>query len=598
MTPSEAPVTTNPYALGKRSAHDSSVTLGVALRRLAPLMIDERRRVTVAFAATMVSAGATLLAPVVIARAIDTFMTAGDFGGVLRSALVLLGAYVVGLVAAYVQTRQMGTVGRQVLFNLRNALFLKLQELPVDFFNQNKAGDLISRINNDTDKLNQFFSQALVQLAAYLIMMAGAAVLLLSLNVRLGASALLPAVGVLLLTRGAGGWIRRRNRASLQALGDLSGEVQESVSNFRVILAFDRVDYFREQFGAANDRNYAAAVRAGLANTLFVPIYGLALNLAQVVVLAYGFYLIANGALTIGLLIGFLIYVNNFYMPLRQLAVIWSSFQMAMASLDRISEVLALRSNLPRLPADPGSGPRAAAAMEFDQVSFAYPGGGEVLKDVTFTLERGRTYALVGPTGGGKTTTASLMARLYDPTSGVVRLDGRDIRTYAPADRAGRIGFILQEPFLFTGTVRDNIVYGSRDLQALDDAGLRARLEARQLTGLVDRFEQGLDTPVTTGSDGVSLGQKQLVAFMRAVLRDPEILVLDEATANIDTVTEQLLEQVLRGLPASTTRVVIAHRLNTIENADEIFFINGGEITPAGSMEMALDLLLHGKRES
>lgn len=598
MTPSEAPVTTNPYALGKRSAHDSSVTLGVALRRLAPLMIDERRRVTVAFAATMVSAGATLLAPVVIARAIDTFMTAGDFRGVLRSALVLLGAYVVGLVAAYVQTRQMGTVGRQVLFNLRNALFLKLQELPVDFFNQNKAGDLISRINNDTDKLNQFFSQALVQLAANLIMMAGAAVLLLSLNVRLGASALLPAVGVLLLTRGAGGWIRRRNRASLQALGDLSGEVQESVSNFRVILAFDRVDYFREQFGAANDRNYAAAVRAGLANTLFVPIYGLALNLAQVVVLAYGFYLIANGALTIGLLIGFLIYVNNFYMPLRQLAVIWSSFQMAMASLDRISEVLALRSNLPRLPADPGSGPRAAAAMEFDQVSFAYPGGGEVLKDVTFTLERGRTYALVGPTGGGKTTTASLMARLYDPTSGVVRLDGRDIRTYAPADRAGRIGFILQEPFLFTGTVRDNIVYGSRDLQALDDAGLRARLEARQLTGLVDRFEQGLDTPVTTGSDGVSLGQKQLVAFMRAVLRDPEILVLDEATANIDTVTEQLLEQVLRGLPASTTRVVIAHRLNTIENADEIFFINGGEITPAGSMEMALDLLLHGKRES
>ena len=598
MTPSEAPATTSPYALGKQSAHESSVTLGVALRRLAPLLIDERGRVAVAFAATVVSASATLLAPVVIARAVDTYMVAGDFGGIVRSALVLLGAYLVGLVAAYGQTRQMGTVGRQVLFKLRNALFLKLQELPVDFFNQNKAGDLISRINNDTDKLNQFFSQALVQLAANLIMMAGAAGFLLTLNLRLGAAALMPALGVLLLTRGAGGWVRRRNRASLQALGDLSGEVQESVSNFRVILAFDRVDYFREQFGAANDRNYAAAIGAGLANTLFVPIYGLALNLAQVVVLAYGFYLIANGALTIGLLIGFLIYVNNFYMPLRQLAVIWSSFQMAMASLDRISEVLALRSNLPQLTTDPGSPSPQAPAMEFDGVSFAYPGGDDVLRDVTFTLERGKTYALVGPTGGGKTTTASLMARLYDPSSGVVGLNGRDIRAWSAADRAARIGFILQEPFLFTGTVRENIVYGSRELQALDADGLHARFEARHLTGLLGRFEQGLDTPVTTGSDGVSLGQKQLVAFMRAVLRDPEILILDEATANIDTVTEQLLEQILQGLPASTTRVVIAHRLNTIENADEIFFINGGAITPAGSMEMALDLLLHGKRES
>src|SRR5690606_38085670 len=348
------------------------------------------------------------------------------FNGVLLFSGILFVMYLLALGTSYLQTQLMGGIGQRMLYTLRNAIFNKLQQLPVDFFNQNKAGDLISRINNDTDKLNQFFSQALVQLAANLIMMAGAAGFLLTLNLRLGAAALMSALGVLLLTRGAGGWVRRRNRASLQALGDLSGEVQESVSNFRVILAFDRVDYFREQFGAANDRNYAAAIGAGLANTLFVPIYGLALNLAQVVVLAYGFYLIANGALTIGLLIGFLIYVNNFYMPLRQLAVIWSSFQMAMASLDRISEVLALRSNLPQLTTDSAPPAPQAPAMEFDGVSFAYPGGDDVLRDVTFRLERGKTYALVGPTGGGKTTTASLMARLYDPSSGVVRLNGRD----------------------------------------------------------------------------------------------------------------------------------------------------------------------------
>ena len=181
------------------------------------------------------------------------------------------------------------------------------------------------------------------------------------------------------------------------------------------------------------------------------------------------------------------------------------------------------------------------------------------------------------------------MARLYDPTGGRVLLDGRDIRSYSPEERAKRIGFILQEPFLFTGTVRDNIVYGNDELQRLSDDEIAARLAAKNLDGLLARFEQGLETKVTAGGDGVSLGQKQLIAFMRAVLREPEILVLDEATANIDTVTEQLLEQILRELPASTTKVVIAHRLNTIENADEIFFINGGEITPAGSMEHALE---------
>jgi len=266
-----------------------------------------------------------------------------------------------------------------------------------------------------------------------------------------------------------------------------------------------------------------------------------------------------------------------------------------MASLDRISEVLALEPSVPQMAAE---GARPGAVLAFDHVQFSYVAGQPVLRDATFSLGPGKTYALVGPTGGGKTTTASLMARLYDPTGGRVLLDGRDIRSYAPEDRAKRVGFILQEPFLFTGTVRDNVVYGNDALQRLPDDQIASRLAAKGLDGLLARFEQGLATKVTAGGDGVSLGQKQLVAFMRAVLREPEILVLDEATANIDTVTEQLLEQILRQLPSSTTKVVIAHRLNTIENADEIFFINAGDITPAGSMHDALELLLHGKRES
>jgi ATP-binding cassette subfamily B protein len=275
--------------------------------------------------------------------------------------------------------------------------------------------------------------------------------------------------------------------------------------------------------------------------------------------------------------------------------MLWSSLQLALAALDRISEVLALESNMPVVPAAPA---QSSALLQFDKVHFSYPGGKEVLKDVSFTLESGRTYALVGPTGGGKTTTASLMARLYDPIDGQVLLAGKDIRSYQPEERTRKIGFILQEPFLFTGTIRDNVLYGNEQYRDYSDEQLVELLNERNVGALLLRFEQGLQTKVAAGGDAISLGQKQLIAFMRAVLRDPELLILDEATANIDTVTEQQLEQILDKLPASTTKVVIAHRLNTIANADEIFFINSGEIIPAGSMEHALDMLLHGKRVS
>jgi ATP-binding cassette subfamily B protein len=411
---------------------------------------------------------------------------------------------------------------------------------------------------------------------------------------------------VLMLTRLISAWVKRKNAKSLQSLGGMSAEIQESLSNFKVIVAFNRLDYFRQKFDQANERNFRASVAAGLASSIFTPAYGLAFNLAQLIVLSYGIYLIGGDHLTVGLLIGFLLYVNSFYMPLRQLAAVWASFQLALAALDRISAVLALESNMPVVPAAGGATPSAfeprgippGPVLAFDHVHFSYPGGAEVVRDGTFALERGKTYALIGPTGGGKTTTASLMARLYDPTGGRVLLDGRDIRSYEPGERTSRIGFILQEPFLFTGTIRDNVLYGNEQYRQHSNDQIIELLAGRNLADLLSRFERGLDTRVAAAGDGISLGQKQLIAFMRAVLRDPAILILDEATANIDTVTEQLLEQILAKLPRSTTKVIIAHRLNTIANADEIFFVNSGAITPAGSMDRALDMLLHGKRES
>ena len=583
------------YKLNTSEASKQKEPIWKALARLVPLMQGEGRNVAIAFTAILISSATALISPLIIGHTVDTYIATRDYGGVFMWSGILLAVYVVGLVSSYTQTRTMGGVGRRILFNLRNAIFNKLQDLPVAFFNQNRSGDLISRINNDTDKLNQFFAQALMQFLGNAFLIVGAGILLLVLNIRLGSASLVPAVLVLIVTQLIGGWVKRANFKSLQTLGGLSGEIQESLANFKVIVAFNRLDYFRQKFAEANTANYAASVKAGVASNVFIPIYGLAYNFGQLVVLAYGIHLISTGDMTAGLLIGFLLYVNNFYNPLRQLASIWSSLQLALAGLDRISEVLALHSDMAIVPAAPTS---STSVMEFADVSFRYPGGEDVLRSVSFSLERGKTYALVGPTGGGKTTTASLMARLYDPSGGTVLLDGKDIRAYTPEERADKIGFILQEPFLFTGTVRDNILYGNAKLAGLTDEALRQTLEEAGLSGLLARFEQGLETPVSSGGDAISLGQKQLIAFIRAALRNPELLILDEATANIDTVTEQLLDEILKKLPATTTRVIIAHRLNTIDNADAIYFVNGGTVTLAGSMERAVDMLLHGAMQS
>ncbi len=245
-----------------------------------------------------------------------------------------------------------------------------------------------------------------------------------------------------------------------------------------------------------------------------------------------------------------------------------------------------------------GAQASSASLLAFDAVAFGYPNGKTVLHDVSFSLQKGKTYALVGPTGGGKTTTASLMARLYDPTEGTIYLDGRDIRSYEPEERSRKIGFILQEPFLFSGTVGENIVYGNPELEGLTDDELLKTLVQARLSASWSASARGLGTRVAASGDTMSLGQKQLIAFMRAVLRAPELLILDEATANIDTVTEQLLEEILAQLPETTTTVIIAHRLNTISAADSIFFVNGGSVIEAGDMEHAMELLLHGKRAS
>jgi ATP-binding cassette, subfamily B, bacterial len=566
------------------------------LQKLLQLIREERNNLLLALVAILINSGLTLLGPYIIGHTIDKYVMHKNYHGVLVNAGWMVCIALVAFGASYTQTRMMGGIGQRMLFKLRNTVFNKLQELPLAFFNQNKAGDLISRINNDTDKINQFFSQSLMQFIGTLATMTGAGIFLLAINFRLGIVTLVPGILIFIFTKMTSHWIKKKNATSLKRTGGLSAEIQESLNNFKVIIAFNRRDYFRKRFEEVNELNYVAAKSAGVANNIFIPVYGFFASAAQLIVLTVGIYLISTGQFTIGLLVSYLAYATNFYNPLRQLAALWTNFQVAMAGADRISHILNMESDLPVIASNGNL--QSEALLEFRNVHFGYDGGREILHNVNFELQRGKTYALVGPTGGGKTTTASLLARLYDPVQGEVILNGKDIRTMEPAERTQKIGFILQEPFLFTGTVRDNILYGNGQYASYSNEQLENVIRKAGLQRLLASFENGLDTNLGSGGESISLGQKQLIAFMRAVLRNPDLLILDEATANIDTITEKILQDILNKLPVTTTRVIIAHRLNTIQNADEIFFVNAGEVIRAGSFDHAVNMLMQGKRAS
>jgi len=564
--------------------------------KLLVLLKGEYIGLGIALLAILINSGLNIFAPLLLGQAVDIITKHNDFDALKNVSIFLFITYSGIALTSYLQTILTGSMGQRILFKLRNQIFEKLQSFPIAFFNANKSGDLISRINNDTEKLNNFFSEGLVRLVGEIFTIAGIGIFIVILNWKLGLITLAAAVVLFIVTTVLTPWIRRRNRLSLEATGDFAADIQENLNNYKVLVVFNRKSYFRDKMQESISRTYEAATRAGIANNISGPLYFLANRVSLLLVLVFGFYLVSTGEITIGLLVTFIAYANNFYSPLQEMAQVYSIVQTAIAAWDRIQEILGLEINIKKIT-DPEI-INSDNILEFKNVDFGYSKDNIILKNINFEFHKGYTYALVGPTGGGKSTTAALMARLYDPVEGKVFLKGKDIRSYSDEEKSQIIGFILQDPYIFSGTVYENIIYGNRKYEKVPQEEVVKVLEQKELIQLIEKFPGGLESQISSTDENISLGQKQLVAFLRVLLREPELLILDEATANIDTITEEALQKIIDHLPKETTKVIIAHRLNTIQKADEIIFISGGVAQSSRSFDEVVKLIGNTKRES
>lgn len=547
-----------------------------------------------ATALAIISSITSVVTPYLLGYSIDTYIATGDLNGLGLLILLLLGIYIANGIISYFEQIIMGKASQAALYKLRGVIFEKIQLLPIAFFNQNRTGDLMSRVNNDTDKLSQFLSESILRFVGSAFTLVGIGGFVLYLNFKLGLVLLSSTIFLFILTRIVSPKLEHANKESSGALGTFTAGVSEQLTNFKAIIAFDRRNFFEAYLRDLNKDTYRKSLLAGFLNQIFSPVYDFAGYLAQAVVLVYGIYLIIQGEITIGLLIGFITYAQRFYDPLRWVANIFGNIQVSLASWGRIRDILSLSSDLVTVP-DKGNTAKKEdgkeSVMSFEKVSFGYEKDQDVLHEVSFILEKGKTYALVGPTGGGKSTIANLMSRLYDPTNGSISWRGKDMKSYDREELSNSISVILQEPYLFTGNVADNIRYGNPSLREMNDTELMKLLDEKGMSDLLKRLPEGLHTNVETGGENISIGQKQLISFVRTVLRQPAFVILDEATANIDTVTESSLQSLISSLPMDTTKVIIAHRLNTIKEADEILFVAGGSVKRVNDEQEVLGLL-------
>src|SRR5215470_5532985 len=553
-------------------------------RRLLGELRPYHTTLAAALTFVVVAALAQAAGPWLVGRAIDHDIFGHDGGGLLVSVLALLVVYVVSALAGAAQTRRIGTVGQNLLADLRGRLFEQLQALPLAYFDRRPIGDLMSRLSSDVDTLNTLLSQGLTQLVGALLGLAGIMVAMLLLNVELALASFLIIPAMIGTTAFFAARARTAFRKTRQTVGAVTADLQEGIVGVRQAQAFNRTAVNIERFRERNAANRDANVAAVGVTSAFSPSIEVLSTLAIALVIGYGGWLVSGGQLSIGLLAAFLIYVQQFFRPVQIAASVYSIIQSALAGAERIYAIL----DEPREPADPPDAVPLAKMYGhicMQRVAFAYDPARSVLHDIELDVPAGQTVALVGKTGAGKTTLASLIPRFYDVTAGSVLIDGHDVRRVTRKSLRAPIAMVLQEPFLFSGTIAANVAYG-RPEAARGDVEIAAR--AARAHDFIAALPKGYETLLGEGGGNISQGQRQLVAIARALLADPRILILDEATANIDTRTEALIQEALATLFADRTSVVIAHRLSTVRRADQIVVLDEGRVVERGTHEVLL----------
>ena len=550
-------------------------TIGRFLQYFAPY------RQELPLALVMVTIGATTQAigPLLIGWSIDHLILQGNLPGLLTMLAALTTIYIVGVWAIRGQIWRMGSIVQRLLGQLRQDIFDKIQSLPVSFFDRSEAGDLMSRLLNDVNTVNQAFGLTIPQVLGQTFSLVGIIIAMLAINLQLGLLSNLVVPLMIFTTGFFSRWARGRFRVTHQTIGDLSAKLEEDIGSVREAQAFNRTQLNIEEFDSLNAANRRANVQAVAVTAAFLPSIDFLNTLATAGVMAYGGYLAITGVMTVGTVTAFLLYVQQFFRPIQILSQFYTQAQSALAGLDRIFQLLDEPATL-QDAANATEMPPMRGEVRFEQVGFGYTPHQRVLKGVNLCAQPGQMIALVGPTGAGKSTIINLIMRFYDVSEGAVKIDGVDVRSVTQASLRHQIGIVLQDNLLFSGTVAENIAFG---LPKVSQAEIEAAAQTANVHDFITSLPQGYSTRLGERGTPLSQGQRQLVSIARAVLINPRILLLDEATSSIDTRTEGLVQDAIAILLRDRTSFVIAHRLSTVTQADQVLVIQQGEIVEQGT---------------
>ena len=539
----------------------------------------QRRTLALVFAATSVSSLVSVFAPRLIGTAIDPYVLRGDVVGLSRILILLSAMYASSSLASWIQQTYMVRVSNRALREMRHDLFAKVQTLPLAFFDSAAHGDLMSRLANDVDTVGMAMGQPVIQLFSSVVSITGTMIIMLSMSGWMTLTVLAMVPVTLLVTTKVARWSRKLCRRRQETLGEINGYVEEMVTGARVVKVFGREDEVCSAFDEKSRRLRDIAYKTELVSGMFMPAMHLLDNLGFAVVALVGALLAANGIIHLGIVASFIIYSRQFSQPIRDLSNQWNTFQSGLAGAERVFEIMDNESEVDAPGANDLRLP-VSGSVEFEHVSFSYKPGVPVLADISLEAKPGQTIALVGATGSGKTTIISLLSRFYDIEEGHIFVDVVDIREIRRDSLRRALGIVLQDSQLFSGTVRENIRYGHPDAS---DADVEKAAELTLADPFIRRMPEGYDSVLTADGGNLSQGQRQLICIARAVMADPAILILDEATSSVDTRTELQIQKAILQLMRGRTSFVIAHRLSTIQGADQILVIDHGRIVECGT---------------